>query len=1013
MMKTQGLFIVAVCLILASIASAQEVQSGSIRGRVVDDTGQALPGVSITISGPALIGKVTAMTNAEGFFRAPNLTPGAGYEIRAEIKGFETTLQTGIIVNLGKTISIEIRMKASTLQQEVTITAPSPTVDVVKSTLSKTVTSDVMASLPLPRGIGGLRQFATGAVGASFYGGGAGESGGVIDGIIATEPDNGTFALGTDTGMAWDMVDEVEIVGAGAPAQFYNSSSGTINIVMKSGGNKFSGEASVYYTNKSLCQIHLPVPDIQALNLAMPSIPVYSVDTALAVGGPVIKDRLWFMGEFRFINRKETGDFRPTVINGKQYNNYDRLFPNYIGYLKFSAQLTKNLRASAMGHYSMADVPYNYSGWGITDEANLHNKPIRGYYTGTVSWTVNSSTILDLRAGGKSFEWTGVTTAVGNPNGPVFTDAYTGYSWGNAYASGGGEQYTRKPTINISLTATKFMDDFLGGNHEFKAGVEWARGLGEWGFYMTQPLFWTYYNGSPYYYRALNNGVTDPVYGDGRLTYYAIGTTSGSSSQLGLTSRIGGFIQDSFTIKRLTINLGLRADHLTAWSPGRTKGAATDPVALALGATYFQPIYGINPYDAISYATWDNAFPYNTFFSPRVGLTYDLFGNGRTALKASFSRQQEGFVTGNFSSMYPLSNRNFTWNWWDDNGNGIPDPPPIDHYKEALGATPLPMISKAYLDAIDPNTRIPYIDEITAAIEHELVKDVNVAVRYIHKDRKNILASVLWDKPTGRYWYTHDLAPEWWIPFKTTVPAYGSFPAQDVTMYFLSPNAPAQNSRLTNVPEGAYRYHCVEFSFDKRMANGWQLGGSVNFTKLTGNYSVSQASFSSYSAFSTANSFVNAYGELPYSRPILIKLYGSFRLPYQLMLSFFYMHTDGSPWARTVTVVPPAAWVAANKVKSTSYSINVETPGTRWNEASDSLDLRIEKDFKLGPGTLGVYADIFNLLGAYTLTVNKNPAGTWRPADENTKSGTYTVGSLGLVGFTGSRQVRLSLLYRF
>jgi len=197
------------------------------------------------------------------------------------------------------------------------------------------------------------------------------------------------------------------------------------------------------------------------------------------------------------------------------------------------------------------------------------------------------------------------------------------------------------------------------------------------------------------------------------------------------------------------------------------------------------------------------------------------------------------------------------------------------------------------------------------------------------------------------------------------------------------------------------------------MANGWQLGGSVNFTKLTGNYSVSQASFSSYSAFSTANSFVNAYGELPYSRPILIKLYGTFKLPYQLIFSFFYMHTDGSPWARTVTVVPPAAWVAANKVKSTSYSINVETPGTRWNEASDSLDLRIEKDFKLGPGTLGVYADIFNLLGAYTLTVNKNPAGTWRPADENTKSGTYTVGSLGLVGFTGSRQVRLSLLYRF
>jgi len=1013
MTNIKVLFVVAACLILVSIASAQELQSGSIRGRIVDDTGQALPGVSITISGPALIGKFTTVTNAEGLFRAPNLTPGGGYEIRAEIKGFETTIQPGIIVNVGKTISIEMTMKASTLQQEVTITASSPTVDVVKSMTSKTVTSDVMTSLPLPRGINGILQVSPGNNGNSFYGDGYNEFGAVMDGIQMSEPDNGGLYLGSDNGMAWDMVDEVEIVGAGATAEYYNSASGMTNVVMKSGGNKLSGEASVYYTNKSFCQIHLPVPDIQALNLAMPSIPLYSVDAALALGGPIIKDRLWFMGEFRYIGQNISGDFRPTVINGKQYNNYDHRYTNPIGFFKFSASLTKNIRASAMGHYSEQDYPYQSFGWNLTDEANRHNHPIRFNYSGTVSWTVNNSTILDLRAGGLYFKWKGGTTPAGDPNSPVFTDAYTTYKWGNSSVAVASNVYTYKPKVNIAMTATKFMDNFLGGNHEIKAGLEWERNRGEWGFYMTQPLFWTYYNGNPYYYRALNNGVTDPVYGDGQLRYAAIGTTEGSSAQLGLTSRIGGFVQDSFTIKRLTINLGLRADHMTAWSPGRTKGAATDPVALALGATYFQPLYGLNPYDSVSYATWDNAFPYPTFFSPRVGLTYDLFGDGRTALKASFSRQQEGLTTNHFSSMYPLAYRSFTWSWWDDNNNRAPDPPPIDHYKEILGATPLPMISTAYRDAIDPNARIPHIDEITASIEHELVKDVNVAVRYIHKDRQNLLASVLWDKPTGRYWYTYDRAPEWWVPFKTTIPGYGSFPAQDVTMYFLSPNAPAQNSRLTNVPEGAYKYRSVEISFDKRMANGWQLGGSVDFTKLSGNYPVGVSDWNSYSNFSSPNSFVNTYGEMPYSRPLLIRLYGTFRLPYQLIFSFIYMHTDGSPWARTVTVVPPAAWVAANRVKSTSYSINVETPGTRRNESSDSLDLRIEKDFKLGPGTLGAYVNIFNVLGAYNLTINKNPAGTWRPADENTTSGTYTAGSLGLVGFTGSRQVWFSLLYRF
>jgi len=1011
MKKTKIMLVIMACLSLLSFANSQELQSGSIRGRVIDDSGQALPGVSITISGPALLGKVTAVTNAEGFFRAPNLTPGAGYEIRAEVNGFETTVQTGIIVNLGKTISIEIRMKPSTIQQEVTITAPTPTVDIVKSSTSRTITSDVIASLPLARDIYVLFSIVPGAVGGGIHGDATGEVGAVMDGIQMSEPDVGGVAFGYDVGIAWDMMEEAEVVTAGASAQFYDSASGLTNILMKSGGNKFSGEASVYYTNENLSQIHLPEPDLQALDLAKPSVPVYMIDTAFALGGPIIKDRLWFMGEFRLIKSKETGDFRPTVINGKQFNNYDRLFPNYVGFLKLSAQLSKDIRASAMGHFSMQDVPYYYSGWGLTDEANYHNKPIRFNYGATVSWTVDSNTILDLRAGGLYFKWTGSTTEAGNPDGPAFYDDFTGYSWGQ----GGGEQYTYKPKFNVSLTGTKFLDNVLGGNHELKAGLEYERNRGDWGFYMNQPLFWTYYDGSPYYWRALNGGVTDPVYGDGSLYYATIGTTYGSGAEIGITSRIGGFIQDSFTIERLTINLGLRADHLEAWSPGRSKGAATDPVALALGATYFEPIYGINPYGELSYETWNDAFPYGLFLSPRFGLTYDLFGDGKTALKASFTHQQEGFPTGTFSAMYPLTWRGFTWNWWDDNGNGVPDVPGAigDHYEEAYGETPLIFLSKAYLDAIDPNVKMPYVNEITVGIEHELVKDLNVGVRYIRKDRKRVLASVLWDKPTGKYWYTHDLAPEWWIPFTTTVPESGSFPAQNVTMYFLSNDAPPQNYRLTNVPEGSMKYNSVEVSLDKRLSNGWQLGGSVNFSKSTGNYPVGYASWASAYTFSNANSFVNRDGELPYSRPLLVKLYGTFSLPYQFMLSFYYVHADGSPWGRTVTVLPPAAWAEANNAATYEYTINVEKPGTRRNESSDSLDLRLEKTFKLGPGTIGAYVDIFNLLGSYTLTVAKNPGGTWEPDDENTTAGTYTVGNMGLRGFSGSRQFRFSVLYRF
>ncbi len=1009
-MSRKSIFLLIVtCLALTTAATAQELQSGSIRGRVIDDTGQPLPGVSITISGPALIGKVTAVTNAEGMFRAPALTPGTGYEVRAELSGFETTVRRGLIVNLNKTITIDVVMKPSTILKEVTIVAPTPTVDVVRSSTTQTITSDVLASLPLARDVYAVLDMAPGAVGGSVHGDGSGEVGAVMDGIQMSEPDVGGIALGYDVGIAWDMVEEFELVTAGTTAQFFNSTSGLTNVLMKSGGNKFSGSATVYYTDDNLSQIHIPAPDLQALDLAKPSIPVYSVDTSLALGGPVVKDKVWFMAEFRMINSKETGDFRPTVINGKSYGNYDRQFPNYVGFLKFSAQLAKNVRASAMGHYSVQDVPYYYSGWGLTNEANLNNKPIRFNYGATVSWTVDSSTILDLRAGGLYFKWTGHTTKDGNPDGPAFYDEYTGYSWGQ----NGGEQYTYKPKINISLTATKFVDGFLGGTHEIKAGLEWERNRGDWGFYMKQPLFWTYWDGSPYYWAAQNGGETDPVNGDGILTYAALGTTYGSGAEMGITSRFGGFLQDSFTFKRLTLNVGLRADHISAWSPGRSKGAATDPVALGLGATYFAPIYGLNPYGEVSYDTWKNAFPYGMFLSPRLGLTYDLFGNGKTALKASFTRQQESFPTGTFSAMYPLTWRSFTWNWWDLNKNGQPDVPGVDEYQEAYGDTPLAMVSTSYLDAIDPDVKVPFVDEITAGVEHELVKDLRVSVRYIHKTRKNILGSVLWDKASDRYWYTYDRAPEWWTPFTTTVPETGSYPAREVTMYFLSNDAPEQFRRLTNIPEAKLKYDSLEIGFDKRLANGWQLGGSVNYTSLKGNYRVGYASWASQNNFTTPNSFVNSDGEMPYSRPLVVKLYGTFEVPYGFLFSFFYTHYDGSPWGRTVTVRPPTAWAEAHNVSTTGYSIYVSPPGTYRNEAADNLDLRVGKDFKVGPGTVEAYVNVFNLLGAYTLTIAKNPGGTWKPVDENTTEGTYTVGSTGLRGFNGSRQFRFSVSYKF
>ena len=1004
-------FFLVLCfsLFIFQAVFSQEMQTGRIIGKAVDDKGEPLPGVSITVTGPALQGKISAVTNPEGIYRAPGLPPGTDYEVRAELPGFETVIRKGIIVRVGSVITIDLQMKPSEVKEEVVVTAPSPTVDVVRSTKSTVVTSDVLASLPLGRSFANLTAIVPGAIGESIHGGGRGEMTAVVDGIQGNEASSGDVNIGRDTGMAWDMVEEVEVITSGSSAEYYGSPTGQAIMVMKSGGNRLTGEFSLYYTNKHLVQVHLPEPDLATLNLAKPSTPVYSYDASAAVGGAIIKDRLWYMTEFRYRNTKYSGSFRPTVILGKQYDNYDRFFYDYIGYLKLTFQLAHNLRGNVMAHYSVRDGPYWYSDWSMTNEANAEIRPARLHLSGNIFWFIDSNTILNLKAGGPQVWWFARPTKEANLDSPCFIDAYTGYQWGNS----NGNWYSRGGSYNIVLSLTKFVDNLLGGEHEFKAGMEWEWGRDRFGYYWKYPLFWYYYDGSPYYWRAQNNGVRDPVYGDGLLEYAAIGATKWASYTDGINSRIGGFIQDSYKIKRLAANVGVRFDNIKTRVPGRVKGATADPVALAIGETYFKPVYGINPYDEIAYPTWDNAFPYGVFVSPRIGLTYDLFSNHKTALKASFAHIALPFGTYHYADFYPLTWRSFTFNWWDLNENGRPDAPPIDSYEEAYGQTPLEMVSDAYLRSIDPNVKDPYVDEFNFGIEHELIRDFQLSVHYIIRKRGNFLACVLWDEESGRYWYSYEKAPEWWIPFTTTVPAYGIFPAKEVTMYFLSKDAPDEFLRLTNIPEASWKYRSLEIAFNKRMSNGWQLGGSVNFTKNVGNFEIGYAAAWSFWNFWSANSFVNSYGELPYSRPVLIKLYGTFHLPYQIMFSFFFRHIDGSPWGRTVTVLPPPDWAEAHNAYTYDYSIYVEPPGTRRNEASDNLDIRLQKDFNIGPGRVGFYIDVFNLLGAYTLTVNKDPGGTWKPAEEGGTTGTFTPGSLGLRGFSGYREIRFSILYRF
>lgn len=993
-------------LTLVAIGESQVSQTGSIRGIVNDQNGEPLPGVSVMVTSPSLMGQQTAITNEEGIFRIPSLPPGV-YEVKLELPGFKTIVHSGVIVRVGMTVEVNFTMEQSTIEEEVVVTAAAPTVDIVNTKNAKNITEEVLAKVPLARSVYSAIQLAPGTVERTIHGSARNDAAYSIDGVVTNAPDQNYG----EANVSWDMIEEIELITAGATAEAFNAIGGYINVVTKSGGNKFSGSAQAYYTNENMANVIMPEESLEALGLSKPEFAKYDWETSGTLGGPIFKDRLWFLGNFRLARQTRYGTFKPTVILGKKYDTYDWIYNQYWGFLKLTTQLRENIRAFFMLSYHNQHRPNISRAWNLTKEANTDHQTKAWTGTGNINWTLNANTFIDARYGFWHFNYDGTTPVKDVIGQPSFIDGYTSYRWGYPWAS----DFTRKRVAQGSVKLTRFQDDFLGGNHEFKAGFEIDRSSGGWGFYKPNPLTWYYYNGSPYYYRGLYGiDYPDPVNGDGRVAFAAFGPEmKNDQGTKGLKTRFSVFMQDAYSLlkNRLSINFGIRYDHIATKIPVLKKYASNSPVAIAIGNYYFKPEYGFNPFEEITYPEWDNPFPYD-FVGYNIGFSWDPFGNAKTALKASFGRYAEGLPTWYYDEAHPIGGAaSFSFDWFDLNESGQPDAPPMDKYIWTGGANPRQMVDIESMKlSIDPDVKIPFNYEFHTSIEHELFPDFKLSLGYIYRTRKNLISDPYYDVETGKYWSDADSG--YWVPFHTTIPAYGEFPATDVTMYFMKADHPDIFNRVTNIKGAKVKYEVVEFSFEKRMSHGWQLGGSLVLSRNKGNFTISGGWV--YGQFNNPNQLINAYGDQPFSRPVVAKLYGSYILPYRFIISFFYLHSSGSPWNRTIRVVPPAQWAAEHGTNTWSYAINVEPRGTRRTQPQDNVDLRLEKEFSFREyGTLGIFVDIFNVFGYTSWNVQMNPGGTWRPDDENTTSGTYIPGWTGLTGHSGTRVIKVSVRFSF
>jgi len=985
-MKEKKLILSVILILSLFLMAEAQRQTGSIYGRVIDKEGNPLPGATVTISGPAMMGTNSYVTSEAGVFRFPSLLPGE-YELKVEMPGFKTLIRKGIIVSVGRTTEVELEMEIAKVEEEVTVVAASPVVDVQSTKISINYGTQFLTSIPMNRDLYDIQNSIPGAIAdgadyrrtSSILGGTVRSQLYALDGVPMNDPATWYSMVNINV----DVYEEIEFQVASLPAEVGQADSTYINIVTKSGGNKFSGGGVVYYTNDSFAQDLLSKEQIKALNVNPPEKYTDSRDFSLNLGGPVIKDRIWFFINGRRLTWDQaypgTPETRMWKLGFTDSPHYDLRHEEWLGFAKLTFQITKNLRYMGMLHYNhiyepvysnSVGVNYSFESTQIWDHENTYTT------THQFNWVLNQNTFLDIRG---SYVWRYFPLRNRNEGQYTFYDNVEKVYWGT---SDYNDIYHR---IKIPITGsiTHFRDDFLGASHEIKAGAEFEQTYYHRDWFRANPYYsyWAdWKTKNPYYYSTSGRR--------GRLRIRNCPPEEGMWDVQDNTRRFSAYIQDSLVAGRLAINLGLRFDYSYQYEPEQKRPqlrykygpyelnpAITDPNALleALRAQWYADPYlstlGPFPFDELT-TPWKKVVEFKTL-SPRLGFVYDLFGDGKTAFKISFSRYYEPVWSAKYNAAQIFGAGSINYYWYDDNKNMLMDLPPTDRYV----LTSIPNQDPNYNYYVK-DLKCPYMNEFVTALEREVYKDFKLGLQFLWRENKNIVEDI--DLNNGYDANAKDDKGLIWLPFTFTDPGWdgkwGTSDDQQMTVYGLRADRPVPTWKGTNPPEAKRRYWAVILTFDKRMSNRWQLNGSVLYSSFKGNAAPTYgATEGESSMFDDPNTLINAYGSTDFDRPLQIRIMGTYILPHDFIISAYLQYRSGSPWNRTIARVYFPADFAA-KVQQSYVSVNAEPPGTRRGAPYTNLDMRVEKSFKIGDlGKIGVYLDIFNVAGRSGISVNQNP----------------------------------------
>jgi len=881
--------------------------TGSVSGTVKDATGGALPGVSVSVTGPNIVGSQTATTNEQGFYRLVSLPPGE-YLLSFSLAGFKTVTRSGLRIGLGANLEESPSLAVSQLQESIEVVGEATVVDTTSNEVGTNFDRSYVENVPLRRlsffdlvasapgsmqaGDNGFNAQRTMAYGSSYD-----ENSFQLDGVDITE----TFFSEALAEPNTDAIEEVEVLSLGAPAEYGNASGAVYNIVTRQGTNEFHGDANFFYQSDGLTSsntenIRLPDEDQSFFDACptdssqrCPFLRDTYNDFTAQIGGPLIKDRLWFFASY---GRQRDYFAEAGTDTSNRLAQRRKKSDRYMGKINF--QINPRHKIVATFHLDKREDDY---GVGVTQAASeaftrRGKTPTPGVaYTGVLS----ERTVLDVRYSGFYGRVEGAPT---DPNQPRDLDRF--YDFDTGLTSGGWYYwYVTDPTKRQSYSAkiSHQADDFLNAGHDFRFGVQFSDAQAK-GLYGYNDFVYTYtYYGTRY------------GYGYERQPF----SYSGNARNMGL------FFDDTVRLNdRLSLNVGVRLDHNKAY-------AAEQQEVDEFG----------NPtttrFPRLDLFTW-------THWSPRLGFNWKLTGDGRTVLKGFYGRYNRAVATGEYANVIGASIKpTFA-------GKG---------YDFATGS----FAEQSFFEGntnlgVDPDYKSPSTDQFTASLERQITQGLGASLSYSHKRARDYAT---WQDITGTYAR---------VPFTDDV---GDDPTgQTFDLFRLVSNPSERQFRITNGDTTGSDVNAVSLSVLKRMTGKWQMNASVTWLRGTGQVTesvsgvgISQRGGLQFRDFGkNPNDFVNTDGRLRLDVTWSAKGQFLYKLPWDMLVSANVAHRNGAWTLRRARV----ASSVTNVPEGTTILLQRRGENPRLDDVTQ-LDMRFQQDFRFGKDArLGVFVDALNLL---------------------------------------------------